>query len=231
MAPFPHKAQGSSSGLLDGIPVVCGGEISGGRSDQCFKITKSTTLLVATMNKKRYSANSIVLDNKKLWVMGGQSSDGYEKTTEYIEVDKASSEGPDLPATMMRQGVVAFDNTYMLIGGYGDGGSGGNNYQTKTWYYDASNQDWMAGPLMNHARGSYQGAGVAIDTATNEPFVCVTAGSPSMDTYEILYSTEWTAGTINNFSDKGLNFLIFCLFFRTHAKKNERASHGDIGQN
>ena len=191
LAPFAKRTYGATGGLVDGVPLICGGYGSG-YSDECYRITKAQTSLVTTMSSQRLYAASVALENK-LWVMGGWSGSIYHITSEYIETSGTTS-GPNLPYGVERHAAVAWNSTsFMLIGG----SSSSSYYLSKTFYYHGDNPGWIPGPDMNQAR-FHHSAALGMDQATNDPYIAVTGGykSGNLDSVELLYEgeTEWQAG-------------------------------------
>ena len=196
MAPFAKYTFAATGALVDGKPLICGGDDA--KNDECYMITKSSTSFISKMNTKRAYAASVVLNNNILWVLGG--SDGlfsHLSSTEYIQIGIGSSTGPELPlAWHARHAMVALNqSTVMLIGGYS---STLQSSLSKTFYYQESNQDWIPGPEMDQARYEHA-AGLGIDTATSEQYIAVTGGNDGfgvLDSVGILYSgeTEWQTG-------------------------------------
>ena len=131
LAPFPKEMRGPTGGLVDGVPLICGGSESSdinSVSDECYIISKLTTSLVAIMKEKRVYAASVVLNDTKLWVMGGKDSFSFS-SSEYIKLSFGSTPGPELPSAVHGHAVVAWNSSFfMLIGGH----------TSKTFYYQES---------------------------------------------------------------------------------------------
>ena len=191
LAPFAKKTYGATGGLVDGVPLICGGYASG-YSDECYSITKAVTSFVTTMSSKRTYAASLVME-KKLWVMGGYDGSSYVSSSEFIQISSGSTSGPNLPYVVRYHAVVAWNSTSsMLIGGDSSG------YESKTFYYHEDNPGWIPGPELKEVRGLHA-AGLGMDQATNDPYIAVTGGFGSgqhLDSVELLYEgeTEWQAG-------------------------------------
>ena len=193
LAPFAKMTKYATGGLVDGVPLICGGRYSG-FYDECYSITKSLTSFVTTMTSKRAYAASLVLE-KGLWMMGGYDGSSYLSSSEYVQISSGSSSGPNLPYAVGNHAVVAWSSTYfMLTGGRNVGG-----VLSKTFYYHEDNPEWIPGPEMKQAR-KFHAAGLGMDQATNDPYIAVTAGVGFgigyLDSVELLYEgeTEWQAG-------------------------------------
>ena len=149
------------------------------------------------MKRKRYRASSVVLDNNKLWVMGGY--DGiFLITSEYIQIGEDSISGPDLPNAVYCHTSVAWNSSsFMLIGGVRYIGSNGHFF-ANTFYFTEDKPEWIPGPDLKEARKDHA-VGLGMDRATNDPYIAVTGGhdgSNTLASVELLYEgeTEWQAG-------------------------------------
>ena len=197
MAPFPKPTSGAIGGLVEGVPLICGGEDSDWDArDECYQVTKAMTSFVTKMKSKRDKAASVVLENKKLWIMGGKDDNSKLSSSEYIQISSGSTSGPDLPFAVWFHSVVAWNSSsFMLMGGQ----AASYNFVTKTFYYHESNPEWIPGPEVKLARW-YQASGLGVDQATNVPCIALTGGAASGDVWwdsvELLYEgeTEWQAG-------------------------------------
>ena len=196
LAPFAKKTYGATGGLVEGVPLICGGYYGGNTYDECYQITKAMTSLVTKMSSKRYTAASVQVLEKKLWIMGGKdgSAGAHLSSSEYIQISSGSTSGPNLPYAVRYHAVVAWNSTsVMLIGG----NRFSNSDLSKTFYYHENNLEWIPGPEMKQAR-KFHAAGLGMDQATNDPYIAVTGGyiSGYLDSVELLYEgeTEWQAG-------------------------------------
>ena len=94
MAPLGRRTDGATGGLLDGLPVICGGY----NDKQIHSIAKDQSKFLGQLSVRRWRAASVVLSNNTLWVTGGfDQSHNYLKTTELVTKDGQTSQGPDLP--------------------------------------------------------------------------------------------------------------------------------------
>ena len=199
LAPFAKMAFGATGALVEGVPLICGGGYypSGSYYDECYQITKLMTSLVTNMKSKRRYAASVVLDNNKLWVMGGHDGSTYLSSTEYVQIGAGSTSGPDLPLAVYSHAIVAWNSSYFML----IGGTYNYNELAKTFYYHGVKQEWTSGPELIQARIEHA-AGLGMDTATTLHYIAVTGGhyydygDIFLDSVEILYSgeTEWQAG-------------------------------------
>ena len=185
LAPFARGIFYATGGLVNGVPLICGGEL-GSAIDECYSITKTLSSLVTKMSDRRYLADSVVVqENTFLWILGGAGGSG-KSTSEYISLSGSAS-GPNLPISVYGHAVVAWNSTdFMLMGG-----SGGS----KTFYYNEDNSEWTPGPEMKESRARFK-AGLGMDQATNDPYIAATGGVWGLDSVDLLYQgeIEWQAG-------------------------------------
>ena len=66
MAPLGRRTSGATGGLLDGLPVICGGD-----NDMIHSIAKDQSKFLGQLSVRRMYAASVVLSNNTLWVTGG----------------------------------------------------------------------------------------------------------------------------------------------------------------
>ena len=191
----------ATGALVNGIPLICGGYPS---SDECYQITTSMTSVVTKMNSRRYGADSVVVHNYILWILGGRKDDyTYLSTTEYVQIGA----GPDLPLAVSEHAIVAWNaSTFMLIGGQ-DGVV--NLAKTFYFYEDMPSEEWIPGPKLNQARSSHA-VGLGMDTATSEQYIVVTGGKHNDEEHwmsvELLFEgmTDWIDGKIQYFIIQGV---------------------------
>ena len=128
-ADHPKKFFGATGGF-----ITCGGD----HQDKCYKLGSNESF--ASMMKIRAHAASIVLDNEKLWVLGGSDSRSRLSSTEYIFSDGRTGEGPPMPIALMGHAMVKINRTTSFM----VGGSGyGSVRIKKSWYYSGK---WIEGP-------------------------------------------------------------------------------------
>ncbi len=88
MAPLGRRTSGATGGLLDGLPVICGGY----NDKQIHSIAKDQSKFLGQLSVRRKCAASVVLSNNTLWVTGGfDKSLNDLKTTEFVTKDGKTS--------------------------------------------------------------------------------------------------------------------------------------------
>merc|ERR1739848_243823 len=107
--------EGATGGLLDGLPVICGGY----KNNQIHSIAKNQSKFLGQLSVRRWCAASVVLSNNTLWVTGGQDqTHNLIKTTEHVTKDSQTSQGTDLPLALSGHSIVALNSgAFILIGG------------------------------------------------------------------------------------------------------------------
>ena len=104
---------------MKGKHLICGGKDSDLYYNECYRITKLSTILVMEMKSKTVYASGIVVDYIKFWMLGGKSCDRcILKSTEYLLIGDGSYSGPDLPIKMYGHVITALNSTtYIITGG------------------------------------------------------------------------------------------------------------------
>ena len=151
LLPDVSERFGSVGGLLMGQPLICGGYncYDNEYLQDCVKLGHSETKF--DLLEKRCGAASVVLDQKTLWVTGGEDGNDDLLTTEFISLHHSPIKGPDLPFTIERHGMVIYnENSIYIIGGYQDGA-----LSEKSWIVNLSSKGGFKikeGPSLNIAR-------------------------------------------------------------------------------
>ena len=180
----PRKIYGATGGFLNKKFVTCGGEnyFEEGYSDKCYKLGSEGSF--ATMMMERSYAASIVLEDEKLWILGGWDVNSYNlyssKTvwmptslysTEYVFTDGRNEEGPPMPIGLNSHKIVKInETTSFLVGGFTGGWTG--DYSKRTWYY---NGKWIEGPDLEKVRSGHS-LGIVRDYATLQEYVVAAGG-------------------------------------------------------
>ena len=163
---LPRKIHGATGGFLNNDFITCGGEDSFVETDKCYMLGSEGPF--ATMMRKRYLAASIVLEDEKLWVLGGSDGNSGLSSTEYIFSDGRNVEGPPMPMALARHAIVKIDETTSFL----VGGRIGSYWIEKSWYY---NGNWIDGPDLQKGRWDHS-VGIVRDPATDQVYLVVTGG-------------------------------------------------------
>ena len=127
------------------------------------------------MLEKRKSASSVVLNQRTLWVTGGNGGVEDKKSTELISlVDQQQplvQEGPVLPFTIKSHSMVEANSTSIyIIGGVQNG-----RISNKTWISDPTNNfEITPGPPLNSEREGHCCSKMKID---GRSFLVVAGGN------------------------------------------------------
>ena len=182
---------GAVGGLIQDKPVICGG-ISSTSSNHCI-LTKDYICLDNpndnfSILEERLNASNVQLDQKTLWITGGQ----FKKSTEFITLDKSPLKGPDLPFIIHHHTMVSVNSkTIYIIGGYQNEKmtpSYNSNITNKTWIVDPTkNYSIKSGQSLNEARYAHSCTKMKIQGKT---FLVVAGGAnendDSLDSVELL---------------------------------------------
>ena len=187
MAPLGKRITGATGGLLDGLPVVCGG-----RDDQIHSIDKNQSKFLGQLTVGRGYAASVVLSNNTLWVTGGYDQSGKDlKTTELVTKEGKTSKGPDLPLALYHHAIVALNSgVFILIGGSSD-----NGCSSATYFYEEK-KGWRPGPNLKNGRFLHT-AGVLTDRVSTKQYIVAVGGFPAFSSVEYLEypgSNDWMKG-------------------------------------
>ena len=190
------RVYSATGGLLQKSPIVCGG------TDDNFEIIQDCHVIGQSemkikMNTKRDDAASVVLDQSKLWIVGGSNAeDGGVKalrSTEFIKLDQPSAEGPEMQFTIRAHSMIQYDEKSIYI----IGGSQNKITSKKTWIIDPTNGFQIKeGPLLQKARKWH---GCAKMTIGGRTILVVAGGNEASNSVEILDPSEkdiwfWTPG-------------------------------------
>ena len=201
VASFPVRLNGATGGLINGTPLVCGGNDGTNfklPTSDCFAMDNSGTgwsKKGGLLEPRRYAGGNSVVINGKLILSGGYGGPvaGGLTSIEMVSPDGSAvklSEGLPLGLTNHCQ-VQWNDTTVMIIGGYD------SSFSAATYFVDVSSEMIdINGPTLNTAR-RYHSCGellISTDTGT-DAYIVVTGGS---NHNSVLKSTEILKKTNNN---------------------------------
>ena len=185
MAPLGRTTFGATGGLLDGLPVICGGFLD----NKIHSIAKDQSKFLGQLSVTCWDAASVVLSNNTLWVTGGQDLFGnLIKTTELITKDGQTSQGPDLPLPLCGHAIVPLNSgAFILIGGSGGDSSATHFYEEK--------KGWRPGPNLKKGRWLHT-AGVLTDRVSTKQYIVAVGGfaRSSLEYLEYPGSNDWMKG-------------------------------------
>ena len=121
---YPYNIRGAVGGFLGTNPIFCGGaryslssfDNSIEYSNECHIIRPKKAEKFTNMLSKRYGAASVIINEKILWVSGGNDGINTLSSTEFIESE--STAGPELPEALEGHKMIDITNDFtLLIGG------------------------------------------------------------------------------------------------------------------
>ena len=170
MPSLGRTTRGATGGLLDGLPLVCGGW----KDDQIHSINTEESKSLGHLTVRREYASSVVLSNKTLWVTGGKDQSWNKlKTTELVTKEGKTSKGPDLPLALEGHVIVALNSgVFILIGGYSYYG------RSSAIYLYEEKKGWRPGPNLKNAREQHT-AGVLTDRVSTMQYIVAVGGYPT----------------------------------------------------
>ena len=179
----------ATGGLLQNSPIVCGGFMVDHESPG-FVIGQPE--MEIKMIEERIGAASVVLNQSKLWIVGGCNYDHDLNSTEFVKLSEPSVKGPDLPFTIQTHAMIQYDEkSIYIIGGILNG-----SRSNKTWIVDPTNGfEITEGPSLNKIRAYHSCAKMTINGKT---ILVVVGGDYTRDSsVEILNPSEnniWIPG-------------------------------------
>ena len=199
VASFPVRLEGATGGLINGTPLVCGGNDGTNfklPTSDCFAMDNSGTgwskkggLLEP---RKDAGQNSVVI-NGKLILSGGYGL-GRLTSIEMVSPDASAVKlSVELPKGLQLHCQVQWnDTTVMIIGGF-DGSD-----SAATYFVDVDSE-MIDGPTLNTARYLHSCGELLISTDTGTDAYIVVTGGNSLKSTEILKKTnnndqEWKTG-------------------------------------
>ena len=118
---FPVLVGWATGGLVDGKPIICGGQDDATHTykQECYIFEDNAWILLTSLNEPRSQAGSTVLNGDHLWITGGESPGTYIKTSEKIWANGTVLSGPELPSALNAHCMVNLHNGSVLILGAG----------------------------------------------------------------------------------------------------------------
>ena len=200
VASFPIRLLGATGGLINGTPLVCGGNDATNRkypTSDCFVLDNSGTgwsKKGGLLEPRRYAGGNSVVINGTLILSGGYGSAGPLTSIEMVSPDASAVKlSVDFPKGLYGHCQVQWDNTtVMIIGGY-DGSS-----SAATYFVDVDSE-MIDGPTLNTARRYHSCGELLITTDTGTDAYIVVTGGQNLKSTEILKKTnnndqEWKTG-------------------------------------
>ena len=116
---YPIAIHGAIGGLLEGIPIICGGTNLAYTSNKCYKITSKNSYQNVTMSTSRSNAAGVVINGSTLWITGGKDHNANALlSSEFIQLN-GTMQGPKLPIPLVGHTMVNIDNDLTMVMGGG----------------------------------------------------------------------------------------------------------------
>ena len=119
------------------------------------------------------------------------------QSSEIVNEDGSSNEGPQLPITMSLHAIASVNSTVSIMSG---GWTSLDRYSDQTWYFNHATQEFQTGPNLLEAR-RYHSSGTITDQETKDKIVVVAGGKSKSgvwsyytDSTEILLNGNWVIG-------------------------------------
>ena len=202
---FPMEIFLGVGAKLASMPIICGGLFYDAftiehSSDQCLIYTESGWQHFVTMIDRRIDAAGIIYDNA-FHIFGGYDQDENTilQSSEIINEDGSSTEGPQLPIPIFFHAIASINSTVSIITG---GETNTNSYTNQTWYFNHAKQEFTPGPDLLVGRYVHASATIT-DQETKDRIVVVAGGynGSFLDSTEIFLNGEWVAGKNHKSSD------------------------------
>ena len=198
---FPMELDDAVGANLASTPIICGGHFYtdgiNHSSDKCFKYMEGGWQRFDTMIERRDYPAAIVYNNA-FHIFGGRDYDTILQSSEIVNEDGSSTEGPQLPTPIYLHAIASINSTVSIMTG------GLTNVDSeKTWYFNHASQEFQPGPNLLEVRHSHS-SGTVTDQETKEKMVIVAGGigyyDRDLDSTEMLLNGEWTTGKTQNYT-------------------------------
>ena len=191
---LPTKLIESSGGLLDNIPLVCGGMNEDGEtSKSCFKMISASKWQQVTDMSVERSSFSAVVTKRGFLVVGGL--DRGKRVVQSVEILPNITENFVRKKDFKKQisgGCMSVlnDSTIILIGGY----HYGFKLTNEVWMYDIENDTWKLMPSMRLPRAKHSCTTVKdSDNAASKIIVAGGTGTNSVEIFDLKHQI-WSTG-------------------------------------
>ena len=193
--PSVHMGSFASGGIINGLPLVCGGQIKVEYEDNtysnirhCYKLQHGHWINVHNLTRFDYASlgtGDLVVENQLL--LSGISS--YGKNSSYNELIglNSTSNIADTPVAIDNHCIVRLNKTHFMS-------SGGDSNRTRvnwSYFYNIETDVWSFGPLLNHARSHH---GCSMITLGGVDYVFVLGDTESFGSFEYLSLSDIEAG-------------------------------------
>ena len=179
---YPIKMNSGAGGLVNGIPMICGGapewQFYNAYQD-CFKLqpeakSNEWKKVGRGLDRPVYAMGSgnVVLKSRLL-INGGNRDLHFLKSSHLIGLDSTLLNLPDMPKAIMNHCIVQINETHLIVTG-GNLAPSCDIETNKTFLYNTRTGVWSNGPDLIQAR-TYHGCSKII--FNGKPIVLVTGGA------------------------------------------------------
>ena len=142
---YPLKVDYATGKLVNGSPVICGGNDGNDHTKDCHILKNNTWSILANLQEGKSSAGSIAIGDS-LWVTGGFKPGSFLYSSDFVFLNGTSKKGPNLPQARNFHCMLQLDEKrVMLIGSDGNG-------KKSTVNYNLENNTFTEGPKLNEER-------------------------------------------------------------------------------
>ena len=177
--------------MMKNEPIICGGCYRNITDDSGPTVYQDSLVFgqIQLLQKRAY-ATCVNLKNFTIWIVGGWNGSQDLNTTEFIEQDFSSNQGPELPFSIKDHGMIRFHENFVLI----FGGIQNEWRSNKSWIVDpVSGSEIKPGPSLNSIRHQHSYGKFVLK---GKLYVIAAGGRNEND--EVLDSTEILDCTLPN---------------------------------
>ena len=202
---YPMKVTEATGVLLEHNTVI----ICGGSSvlwwqylhKECFVLTNEGFEFLVNMTEPRTSAQSIVLHDEKMLIIGGEDKgfDAVSQSMEILSLTDLNTKPSSIPTKpLVYHAMVSINDTMGMI----IGGNNGNSEMADTFFFskdgDAQEPNLVPGPLLNEARVAHA-AGKITDHGNSKVGIVVIGGTQNTEIlWDLSPNGKWETGKVCN---------------------------------
>ena len=193
---YPLSPQGAAGGVIHGTPIICGGLISGSRTDSCYLFEKSTNswkLHCSIKSRRAYHASAVSMD--ALFITGGRDGHNNDRaSTEFIHANGTVTSGTDLPLARHGHCMVTLHNGKVMI----LGSESPSSLRKNVLIYDPESDTYTTGPSLSYDRR--HSACTIFNSALHDgrPVVLAAAGPDnSAEVFDYTKANQWQTSIVH----------------------------------
>lgn len=152
---LPVKIYGAELGVVDNVPVICGGNQLNDVINDCYALKDKTWSLFTHMSQASRYYGALVVNifngQDELWISGGESKPPYIYDSTEIVTLEGVRQGPKLARPVLSHCMVEFMGQIFIIGGMSIGFPF-NKETNEVYVYDQDNDEFILHSRLNQAR-------------------------------------------------------------------------------